>query len=276
MHPQLWVVSLLRFLFLGSDATSSADFFGGVLKHFRSRICLLLSAMLLPCVSGQESGEISLPTSKVLRTPSAGRIGSVNSFPAAIAISPDSRYAALLNDGYGTQKAQAYQSITILDLATNQLTDFPDSRLGENAQQSYFLGLAYSSDGRHLYASVGSVTDPGGAKPGNTGNGIAVYKFESGKLSPEHFIKIAPQKIAAGKKIAFGVRKTAAGTAIPFPAGLAVVSGQGSDRLLVANNLSDNVLLIDSTDGHTLKQFDVSTHQVIPSSFPYTVVVTRD
>jgi len=232
--------------------------------------------MLPAPVFAQEPGEISLPTTKVLHTPSPGRISSVNSFPAAIAISPDARYAALLNDGYGTQKAQAYQSITILDLATNQVTDFPDSRLGENAQQSYFLGLAYSSDGRHLYASMASITDPMGAKLGNTGNGIAVYKFERGKVSPERFIKIAPQKIAVAKKVAFGVRKTTVGTAIPYPAGLAVVSGQGSDRLLVANNLSDNALLIDSTDGHTLQQFDLSTHQVMPSSFPYTVVATRD
>ena len=140
---------------------------------------------------------------------------------------------------------------------TNQLNDFPDTRLSDTAHQSYFLGLAFSSDGRHLYASMGSITDPTGAKSGNTGNGIAVYKFEDGKVSPERFLKIAPQKIAAGKKVAFGVRKTAAGTAIPYPAGLAVISGKGGDKLLVANNLSDNVVLLDSGDGRVLQQFDL-------------------
>ena len=173
----------------------------------------------------------------------------MNSFPATIALSPDGRYAALLNDGYGTQQTQAHQSITILDLATNQLNDFPDTRLSDTAHQSYFLGLAFSSDGSHLYASMGSITDPTGAKPGNTGNGIAVYKFENGKVAPERFLKIAPQNIAAGKKVAFGVRKTAAGTAIPYPAGLAVIPGKGGDKLLVANNLSDNVVLLDSAMG---------------------------
>ncbi len=245
------------------------------MKPFLFVVCLLC-ARLLPWLSAQDTRQIPLPTSKVLNPPSPGRIGALNSFPATIALSPNGHYAALLNDGYGTQQAQAEQSITILDLATNKVTDFPDSRLAERAHQSYFLGLAYSSDGRHLYASVGSLTDPTGVKAGNTGNGIAVYKFESGRVSPERFIKIAPQKIVAGKKVAFGVRKTAAGTAIPYPAGLAVISSQGSDRLLVANNLSDNVVLLDSVDGHVLRQFDLSTHQVIPSSFPYTVVATRD
>ena len=244
-----------------------------------ARILSVLLAIFLSSLSAQDSAkprQIPLPTSKVLNTPSPGRIGAVNSFPATIALSPDGHYAALLNNGYGTQQTQAHQSITILDLATNQLNDFPDARLSDTAHQSYFLGLAFSSDGRHLYASMGSITDPTGAKPGNTGNGIAVYKFENGKVTPERFLKIAPQKIAAGKKVAFGVRKTAAGTAIPYPAGLAVISGKGDDRLLVANNLSDNVVLLDSGDGRVLQQFDLSTHEMIPSSFPYTVVATRD
>jgi DNA-binding beta-propeller fold protein YncE len=200
----------------------------------------------------------------------------LNSFPATIALSPDSHYAALLNDGYGTQATQAHQSISILDLTTNQLADFPDDRLPESAHQSYFIGLGFSSDGTHLYASVGSITDPTGEKPGDTGNGIAVYRFQKGKVEPERFLKIAPQHIAVEKKVAYGLRKTADGTAIPYPTGLTVISGQGGDHLLVANNLSDNVVLLDPADGRILKQFDVSTHNIVPSAFPYTVVASRD
>ncbi len=247
------------------------------MKRLPGLICLL--AIFLSSLAAQDLArpkQFPLPTSKVLNAPSPGRIGAVNSFPATIALSPDGRYAALLNDGYGTQQTQAHQSITILDLATNQLSDFPDARLSDTAHQSYFIGLAFSSDGGHLYASMASITDPTGAKPGNTGNGIAVYKFEGGKVTPEGFLKIAPQKIAAGRNVAFGVRKTAAGTAIPYPAGLAVIAGKSGDKLLVANNLSDNVVLLDSRDGHILQQFDLSTHEMIPSSFPYTVAATRD
>ena len=242
-------------------------------------ISLILVAICLPPLSPQDlpsSSQIRLPSSKILDTPSPGRIGSTNSFPATIAVSPDGHYAALLNDGYGTQRSQAQQSITILDLKSNTLADFPDPRLGESAHQSYFLGLAFASDGGHLYASIGSITDPTGAKAGNTGNGIAVYKFEDGKVSPERFLKIAPQKIAKGKQVGFALRQTAPGTAISYPAGLAVISGTGTDKLLVANNLSDNAVLLDSSDGRILQQFDLSTNQNVPASFPYTVVATRD
>ena len=133
---------------------------------------------------------IMLPTSKMLTVPSPGRIGSTNSFPATMVLSPDGRYAALLNDGYGTQETLAHQSIAVLDLKSNQIADYPDARLSDESHQSYFLGLAFSSDGKHLYASVGSLTDPTGAKAGNTGNGIAVYSFAEGKVAPERFIPI--------------------------------------------------------------------------------------
>ncbi len=240
-------------------------------------LILILSILRLPIYCQYSMPrQIPLPSSKVLTTSAPGRIGSVNSFPSTIALSPDGRYAALLNDGYGTQRAQGRQSISVLDLSSNRLRDFPDSRFATGAHQSYFLGLAFSSDGHYLYASVASITDPIGRKRGDTGNGIAVYGFSNGKVKLKRFIKIAPQKIADGKKVASGLSGTPAGTAIPYPAGLAVISAHGRDQLLVANDLSDNVVLLDSADGKILRQFDLSTHEVIPSAFPYTVVATRD
>src|SRR6266498_4439451 len=119
---------------------------------------LILSILRLPIYCQYSMPrQIPLPSSKVLTTSAPGRIGSVNSFPATIALSPDGRYAALLNQGYGTQEAGARQSIAILDLSNNQLHDFPDDRLTdeETTHQSYFIGLAFSSDGKHLYASMG-------------------------------------------------------------------------------------------------------------------------
>jgi DNA-binding beta-propeller fold protein YncE len=249
------------------------------LKPFLAFTVLLLTAAAVSLLSASDPGktaQVPLPTSKMLSTPAPGYLAKLNSFPATIAVSPDGHYAALLNDGYGTQAAQAHQSISVLDLTTNQLQDFPDDRLPESAHQSYFLGLAFSSDGTHLYASIGSITDPTGDKLGDTGNGIAVYRFQQGKVVPERFLKMPPQKIAADRKVAYGLRKIAAGTAIPYPAGLAVISAQGSDKLLIANNLSDNVVLLDPADGRILKQFDVSTYKIVPSSFPYTVVASRD
>jgi DNA-binding beta-propeller fold protein YncE len=234
---------------------------------------------------------INLPTSKSLTLPVPGYLARTNSFPATIALSPDGRYAALLNQGYGTQETGARQSIAILDLSNNQLHDFPDDRLSDDysTHQSYFIGLAFSRDGNHLYASMGSITDPTGEKPTSTGNGIAVYKFTAGEVTPERFLKIPPQSIAEGKEVAFGLRKTPAGTAIPYPAGFAVlppakpkvegrapspVSAAG-DRLLVANNLSDNVVLLDMNSGQVLKSFDLSRSRYVPAAYPYTVVANK-
>jgi len=246
-------------------------------------VAILLSlafASMVSASSGQKiqtnDRPINLPSSKILTTPSPGRIGSTNSFPATIALSPDGRYAALLNIGYGTQETLAMQSIAILDLKTNQLAEFPDTRFGEEVHQSYFLGLAFSSDGKHLYASVGSISDPTAEKPGDTGNGIAVYSFMQGKVAPERFIRVAPQTLAPGRTVAIGLKKTAPGTAIPYPAGLALISNAGHDQLLVANNLSDNVVLLDAVTEKILQRFDLSTDDLVPSTFPYTVVATPD
>src|SRR3984957_10563794 len=159
---------------------------------------------LLVAQNQKEPRQIPLPTSKSLTVPSPGVLGRLNGFAAAMAVSPDGRYAAILNDGYGAQQNQAHQSIAILDLRSNRLIDFPEDRLPVDAHQSYFIGLAFGSDGKHLYASIGSITDPIGEKPGDTGNGIAVYRFHKQKLAWDRFIKIPPQTMPAGKKVAQG------------------------------------------------------------------------
>ncbi|HKR83544.1 MAG TPA: alkaline phosphatase family protein, partial [Terriglobales bacterium] len=97
-----------------------------------------------------------------------------------------------------------------------------------------------------------------------------------GKLRPKRVLPIPPQKLGTGKRPASALNSTPPGTAIPYPAGLALISNQGRDELLVANDLSDNVVLLDTQTGNIVQQFDLSTHDVVPSSFPYTVVATRD
>jgi DNA-binding beta-propeller fold protein YncE len=240
-------------------------------------IFLVAALIQLPAQSGSSNRTtIQLPTTKKLSTPSPGRIGSTNSFPGTMVLSPDGRYAALLNYGYGTQETLAQQSIAVLDLKTNQIADFPDTRLSDHALQSYFIGLAFSSDGKHLYASLGSISDPTGAKPGDTGNGIAVYGFSEGKVTPEKVIPISPQPLTARRKAAYGLQKTKPHTAIPYPAGITVITDSGQDKLLVANNLSDNVVVLDLSSGKVLQNFDLSTNDLVPSSFPYECVATHD
>src|SRR4030081_247819 len=236
-----------------------------------------LVVMFVIARAADRSRHINLPTSKTLTLPVPGYLARTNSFPATMALTPDARYAALRNQGYGTQETGARQSIAILDLSNNQLRDFPDDRLSDDysTRQSYFIGLAFSTDGNLLYASMGSITDPTGEKPTSTGNGIAVYKFAGGQVTPERFIKIAPQKIAEGKEVAFGVRKPPAGNALPYPAGLAVLPGPKGDRLLIANNLSDNAIVLDPGFGQGPQPLDLSGRRFIPSAYPYTVIANR-
>jgi DNA-binding beta-propeller fold protein YncE len=249
-------------------------------KKVSIAILLALSALLVVSLVARavdRRRRINLPTSKTLTLPVPGYLGRTNSFPATIALSPDGHYAALLNQGYGTQETGARQSIAILDLSNNQLHDFPDDRLSDDysTRQSYFIGLAFSSDGKHLYGSMGSITDPTGEKPKSTGNGIAVYKFVDGQVMPERFVKIAPQPIAEGKEVAYGLHTTPPGTVLPYPAGFAVLQGAKGDRLLIANNLSDNVVLLDVSSGRIEKSFDLSRSRYIPSAYPYTVIANK-
>jgi DNA-binding beta-propeller fold protein YncE len=253
---------------------------GGAVTRFLSCSFSILLLGQPALVRAQESvpaqrPPIMLPTSKMLTVPSPGRIGSTNSFPETMVLSPDGRYVALLNDGYGTQETLAHQSIAILDLTSNKIAEYPDARLSDESHQSYFIGLAFSTDGKHLYASVGSLTDPTGTKAGDTGNGIAVYRFLTGKVTPERFIPIALQPLSTGKKLAVGLTAPPH-MAISYPAGLAVISDAGHDKLLIANNLSDNAILLDPATAKVLQTFDLSTSDLIPSSYPYTCVATKD
>ncbi|HLK34190.1 MAG TPA: beta-propeller fold lactonase family protein, partial [Terriglobales bacterium] len=242
----------------------------------RSLILLFLLASLALAYQEKLSQEkiIALPTSKRLLAP-PGNARTTNGLPVAAVVDPSGRYLALLNAGYGTADSQYRQSIAVLDLATNQLSDFPDPRLRPYARQALFLGLAFSPDGGKLYATVGSITDPTGERHGDTGNGIIVYRFKDGRLAPGTFLPVPLQSVPSRKHIAHDLAKVPPGKAIPYPAGLTAFTQDGREELLLADNLSDDVLLLDS-DGKLLRRFDLSSGREIPSTFPYTVVVTHD
>jgi lactonase family protein with 7-bladed beta-propeller len=218
---------------------------------------------------------VSLPSSKRLMAPPPGNPQPTNGLPVAAVLDPSGRYLALLNAGFGTPESHYRQSIAVLDLQTGRLTDFPDPRLGPHARQALFLGLAFSPDGRRLYATVGSITDPTGQDPGDTGNGIAVYSFRNGRLAADSFIPVGLQPVSPSRHVAYDLAEVPHGEAIPYPAGIVAFSRGGREELLLANNLSDNAVLLDS-QGKLLHRFDLSAGRELPSAFPYTVVVARD
>ncbi len=73
-----------------------------------------------------------------------------------------------------------------------------------------------------------------------------------------------------------GTHALPAGEANPYPSGLTVVRARDGDRLLIADNLSDDALLMDATSGKILYRFDLSTSRTVPASYPIATAATRD
>jgi DNA-binding beta-propeller fold protein YncE len=239
----------------------------------------ILTAFLLaaPVAAYAQRAAQNLPTSKQLLEPVPGEPVRLNSLPMGIAASPDGHYLAILNAGYGTYESQYAQSIALLDTQTGKLRDFPELRTRLNAPQTFYQGIAFSADNKHLYASLDSLTAPEAGNPGQTGNAIAVYALEDGVLVAERLIPVPLQQLAAGKvQNALG-KALQAGAAIPAPAGIALVANRGRhEQLLIADEFSDDALLIDTVTAEVVHRFDLSTTSTVPAAFPISVAATRD
>lgn len=240
------------------------------LRQSLSLVCLILTLLASPLIAQDPTARSQLPNGKIL-SDAPGKPRQTNNLPTAITISPDNRFAVLLHSGYGAYTSDQKQSLSVLNLETDMLADFPDDRLGSDARQTYFVGLAFGLDGKHLFASVASLTDPLGKQDKSTGNGIAVYELENGRITPSRFIHLAPRiKLPAGK-----VRRDEFKD-VTYPAGLSVGKSNGMERLLVACNNSDEALLLNSNDGKIVHRFDLSTFRRIPGSLPYGTVMSSD
>ena len=233
-------------------------------------VFLVVSTLASFVVAQDASRTTQVPNGKLLADV-PGNPRPINNLPTAMALSPDGRFAVVLHSGYGAYTSGEKQSLSVLNLESDELTDYPDDRLGSKARQTYFLGLAFGLDGKHLFVSIASLTDPLGKQKGSTGNGIAVYAFENGRITPERFVPLAPRdKIPRGK-----IRRPEFKD-VTYPAGLAVGMSGGEERLLVACNNSDEALLLNTADGKIIYRFDLSRFKRIPASLPYTAVMTSD
>ncbi len=228
--------------------------------------------------------QIPLPSGKFLDAPAPGNPVSTNSLPSAIAVSPDGKTVAVLNAGYGTPTSGGMQSLTLVDRTTGVVTDVPDQRLGNAAAQTAFVGMAWSSDGKSLYVSFGSMSDPEGKGAHATGDGVAVYDVANGTAHPARFLAIPSRILPAGRQATSAVPGTAPGTVASFPAGLSVLPPCTSparaecahDRILVAANLSDEAVLLDAQTGAIQRRVDVGAGAWVPSAWPYGAVASSD
>jgi len=252
------------------------------MKAFSTVACTILS-FGAGTVAAQT---VDLPTSKQLIGEIPGHPQRLNSLPMSMAVSPGGRYVVTVNAGYGTFESKYEQSLAVEDTQTGTIEDFPDNRTLVNAKQTLYAGLAFSRDGSHLYATMGSLTKPTGsdnAATGDgeraTGNGIVVYSFNAGTIAPERFIPLPLQQLAPGRKTKL-IGGWEADKGVPFPAAIAVLGPAGgsatAEKLLVADNLSDDVLLLDPVSGAIEKRFDLSETDAVPSTYPIALAVSKD
>ncbi len=235
----------------------------------------LFSAFLLLGTGFAAAQTVDLPTSKQLIGAAPGHPQRLNSLPLTMAVSPDRRYVVTVNAGYGTYESQYEQSLAVLDTQTGTAADFPDARTLVSAKQTLYSGLVFSGDGKHLYASLGSTSDPLGDGKNETGSGILVYSFTDGKIAPERLIPLPLQPLAAGRKTKL-IGSVEGDKGLPFPAAISVLKVSGAEKLLVAGNLSDDVWLIDALSGQIEKRFDLAESDAVPSTYPVALAVTKD
>ena len=235
----------------------------------------LLAVPLLALSAAAAAQTINLPTSKRLFEPVPGSPQRINNLPMSIAVSPGHRYVVTVDAGYGGAVYGVMQSLTVYDTQTHTITNVPDLRTPRHAHQTLYSGLAFSRDGRLLYASMDSMTDPTGAHPRDTGSGIAVYRFRNGRITPLRMMKIPLQPLAPGRYTKLiGDKRGDLG--VPYPAAISVLGPASHPELLIADNLSDDALLMDANSGAILHRFDLSQSDAVPGTYPVATAVTRD
>lgn len=224
---------------------------------------------------GAAAQSIDLPTSKQIVRPVPGSPQRINGLPMTMAVSPDGRYVVTVNAGYGTFESNYMQSLAVMDTQTGVVADFPDDRTAIRAKQTLYSGLEFSRDGKRVYASMASLVDPLGKGEGDAGSGIVVYGFDAGKISTERMIKIPLQQLALGRKTML-VGGVEGDQGVPYPAAITVIGATSAEKLLVADNLSDDVLVIDAATGAIEKRFDLAENDAVPSTYPVALSVSKD
>ncbi|WP_338256836.1 beta-propeller fold lactonase family protein [Dictyobacter halimunensis] len=158
----------------------------------------------------------------------AGRQTDLGDLPLNSVLSPDGRYLLVSNSGAGVQ------SLQVIETKSNTVIQ----SIPYDVPHSVFVGLAYSQDGKKVYASGGGED--------------VIHTFDAA----------ASGKLTATGDISIGTKQSN-----PFPTGLSV--SRDGTKLYVANNLANTVAVVDT-------QTRQVTQSIKIGSYPYTTLMSKD
>ena len=101
-----------------------------------SKLSFVFLLFLACSLAAQEAPRSTQLANGKLLTDVPGNPRPINNLPTAIALSPDGRFAVLLHSGFGPYTSGEKQSLSVLNLETDELTDWPDDRLGSKARHT--------------------------------------------------------------------------------------------------------------------------------------------
>jgi len=186
-------------------------------------------ALIGPFQHAGPQGDGTSVTSNGWTVTPAGRQVQLGERPYGAALSPDGRTLLVSNDG------QWMQSLQVVDTASGAVVQ----TISYQTPQALWIGVTWSPDGRHAYASAGG------------DNKLRVYDVAGQRLTERDSIPIP----------------TSTASPNPHPAGIAV-SPDGK-TLYAAENLADSVALIDLATAKVTAAVPVGHN-------PYTVALDRD
>ena len=176
------------------------------------RLSLFIFCCTVALVSGAQKNKVLLPNGWAL-TP-AGTSVTLGDLPLNMAISHDGKYIAVTNNGVSTQTIQLIDAKTHLVVCTKEIA-------------KSWLGLKFSNDSKHLYAS------------GGNDNRIMKYAVENNKLELEDIVVLGkkwPEKIS--------------------PAGLDI--DDAAEKLYVVTKENNSLYIVDLRKNEVSKQIQLS------------------
>jgi YVTN family beta-propeller protein len=191
--------------------------------------CLII--VLFIAINSHAADLVRLPTGVSLDP--AAKSHSVGNFPLAIAVAPGGARVALLLNGWRQQGVQ------IVDRKSGAVVQ-------TLPQIAAFIGLAFSADGKMLYAS------------GGNDDSIFVYRWNGSEATADGKIDLVERP----KPVPNAKPKDPVG--IQYPAGIA--TSRDGRFLYVAENLGDTLAVIDLSTKRVIQR-------VKTDRYPYTVVV---